>query len=98
MTENLKTMKTGKCLFVKSATAAAISILLAASPAAAGPVGINFQDSNTGGAAVTNTAFGIDPANWLNLAPGGPPVPGPQWPSPTPGTKPAPRPPGPKEV
>ena len=35
------------------------------------PVGINVQDSNTGGEIVTNTAFGIAPTNWVNLNPGG---------------------------
>jgi len=45
--------------------------LLAALTSHAGSIGINLRDSNTGGAAVTSTAFGIDSSSWYNLSPGG---------------------------
>src|SRR3954464_13621133 len=65
-------MKTRPRTYLKPAGVfLALGCLLAVLSAKAGPVGINVQASNTGGAVVTSTAFNIDATNWFNLSPGG---------------------------
>lgn len=59
-------------MFLNPASALIVLVLLlAASTSRSGSIGINLQDSNTGGAVVTSTAFGIDSSSWFNLSPGG---------------------------